>query len=194
MMGDDRMAERYAFLEPEADRYFSIVPSPVGDLLLVGDGRAVTGLYIGTEDRPLSVDHSLRQAEEQFRQTREELLAYFGGDLEEFRVPLAPRGTLFQREVWQALLRIPFGETRSYAEVAASIGRPGSARAVGMANGRNPISLIIPCHRVIGQDGSLTGYGWGLPRKGWLLAHEAAWKAGGPGPQPNWPMERSQGA
>ncbi len=184
MMGDDRMADGQAFLAPEPDRYFSVVPSPVGDLLLVGDGTALTGLYMDTEDHPRSIDRSLRQADGWFRLAREELLAYFAGDLEVFHVPLAPRGTPFQREVWRALLRIPFGETRSYREVARSVGRPAAARAVGLANGRNPISLIIPCHRVIGQDGSLTGYGWGLPRKRWLLAHEAARRAGGPGPGP----------
>jgi methylated-DNA-[protein]-cysteine S-methyltransferase len=91
----------------------------------------------------------------------------------EFDLPLDMRGTDFQRNVWEALLTIPYGETRSYGEIAKQIGRPDRARAVGAANGSNPVSIIVPCHRVIGSDGSLTGYGGGLPRKRWLLDHEA---------------------
>jgi methylated-DNA-[protein]-cysteine S-methyltransferase len=97
---------------------------------------------------------------------------YFAGRRKEFEVPLAPQGTPFQRAVWSELLRIPFGETVSYGEIAARIARPRAVRAVGAANGRNPIALIVPCHRVIGSDGTLTGYGGGLPTKRWLLAHE----------------------
>lgn len=178
------MAEPCAFLTPEVDRHYSILPSPLGDLLLIGDGQALTGLYVETEDRRLSIDTALERADGEFRTVRAELLRYFAGDLETFSVPLAPRGTPFQREVWQALLCIPYGERRSYGQIAAAIGRPGAARAVGLANGRNPISLIVPCHRVIGQDKSLTGYGWGLPRKDWLLTHEAAKGTGSAGPGP----------
>jgi methylated-DNA-[protein]-cysteine S-methyltransferase len=102
-----------------------------------------------------------------------QLQAYFGGELTEFDVPLAPEGTAFQRTVWKALLEIPYGETRSYGELARSIGNPAAVRAVGAANGRNPIGIIVPCHRVIGSSGKLVGYGGGLPMKQMLLALEA---------------------
>ena len=104
--------------------------------------------------------------------------AYFAGDIRALeKLPVATVGTGFQRKVWAALQRIPAGETRSYGQLAAEIGEPDAARAVGLANGRNPIAIVIPCHRVIGADGSLTGFGGGLPRKRWLLTHEgAAWK------------------
>jgi methylated-DNA-[protein]-cysteine S-methyltransferase len=105
-------------------------------------------------------------------QAAEELDAYFAGRRQRFQVPLAPEGTPFQRQVWAALTTIPFGATWSYAKLARTVGRPAAVRAVGAANGRNPIALFVPCHRVIGADGSLTGYGGGLPRKRWLLAHE----------------------
>ncbi|WP_110649793.1 methylated-DNA--[protein]-cysteine S-methyltransferase [Salinicola peritrichatus] len=101
-----------------------------------------------------------------------QLHAYFQGCLSAFDLPLAPRGTAFQCSVWQALREIPYGETRSYRELAAAIGRPQAVRAVGAANGRNPIAIIVPCHRVIGANGKLTGYAGGLPRKQWLLGHE----------------------
>ncbi|MBL8954533.1 MAG: methylated-DNA--[protein]-cysteine S-methyltransferase [Myxococcaceae bacterium] len=101
-----------------------------------------------------------------------QLAEYFAGERETFDLPLEPRGTGFQRAVWKALGEIAFGETVSYAHIAKKIGRPKAVRAVGAANGQNPISLIIPCHRVIGADGSLTGYGGGLPKKKWLLQHE----------------------
>ena len=105
-------------------------------------------------------------------QTRAQLGEYFKGDRREFALPLAPRGTPFQRHVWQALQRIGYGETISYAQLATSIGRPSATRAVGAANGRNPLPIVVPCHRVIGADGSLTGFGGGLPIKQFLLALE----------------------
>ena len=101
-----------------------------------------------------------------------QLADYFAGTRRAFDLPLAPRGTGFQQVVWRALLAIPYGETCSYGELARAIGRPAASRAVGAANGRNPIAIVIPCHRVIGADGSMTGYGGGLPTKKWLLAHE----------------------
>jgi methylated-DNA-[protein]-cysteine S-methyltransferase len=104
---------------------------------------------------------------------RQQLAQYFAGERREFALPLEPRGTEFERRVWQALMAIPYGETRSYAEVAAAIGRPSACRAVGRANGSNPIAVVIPCHRVIGSDGSLTGYGGGLPLKRLLLDLES---------------------
>ena len=101
--------------------------------------------------------------------------AYFGGDIRALeRVPVATVGTAFQRKVWAALQAIPAGETRSYGQLAAEIGEPKAMRAVGLANGQNPIAIVIPCHRVIGADGALTGFGGGLPRKRWLLSHEGA--------------------
>jgi methylated-DNA-[protein]-cysteine S-methyltransferase len=139
--------------------------SPIGPLLLTGDGHALTGLYMGREPSGARDDSA-------FTHAREQLDAYFAGALERFDIALAPRGTEFQRRVWDALLEIPYGATTSYGALAAKIGRPDAARAVGLANGRNPISIIVPCHRVIGAAGALTGYGGGLERKRWLLAHE----------------------
>src|SRR5690625_884241 len=113
-----------------------------------------------------------RREEEAFAAAREQLAAYFDNRLQVFNLPLKPAGTEFQRRVWEALRDIPYGQTESYGALARRIGRPRAARAVGMANGRNPISIIIPCHRVMGADGSLTGYGGGIDRKRWLLEHE----------------------
>ena len=106
------------------------------------------------------------------------MAAYFAGDLTEFDVPLGLKGTDFQRRVWDGLRQIPFGETWSYAQLAENVGNAKACRAVGLANGRNPIGIIVPCHRVIGADGTLTGYGGGLERKAWLLEHERKVRAG----------------
>jgi len=108
---------------------------------------------------------------------RAQLADYFAGRLQQFDLPLAPRGTGFQREVWIALAAIPFGATRSYADIARQLGRPTASRAVGAANGRNPLPIVVPCHRVVGTDGSLTGYAGGLACKEWLLRHELAFAA-----------------
>jgi methylated-DNA-[protein]-cysteine S-methyltransferase len=145
-------------------------PSPVGELLLFArdDDHALAGLYLYGDPQ-----RGWRRADHAFTATREQLDAYFAGDLERFDLPLAPAGTAFQLRVWDELQRIPFGETISYSELAERIGNPRTVRAVGLANGRNPISIIVPCHRVIGADGSLVGYGGGLERKRWLLEHEA---------------------
>jgi methylated-DNA-[protein]-cysteine S-methyltransferase len=159
------------FLEQltDAPPHWHTIDSPIGELLLVSDGRALTRLEMGPRELPadgVRNPDALRGAEEQ-------LEAYFAGELTEFDLPLAPRGTAFQRSVWAALLDIPYGETASYGEVAAAVGRPDSVRAVGATNGRNPIAVIVPCHRVIGADGTLVGYGGGLPRKRLLLELEA---------------------
>jgi len=141
-----------------------VLDSPVGPITLTSDGSALTGLYMqpgSTDGRCAVLDAAAEQLD-----------AYFAGSLTGFDVPLAMAGTPFQRSVWAALQQIPFGQTTSYRELALRIGRPTAYRAVGLANGRNPISIIIPCHRVIGSDGSLIGYGGGLDRKRWLLAHE----------------------
>jgi methylated-DNA-[protein]-cysteine S-methyltransferase len=115
---------------------------------------------------------------------REQLAEYGGGGRRRFALPLAPRGTDFERRVWRALTEIPYGETRSYAEIAAVVGSPAACRAVGRANGRNPIAIVIPCHRVIGSDGSLTGYGGGLDLKRFLLDLEGARRAAATAPVP----------
>jgi methylated-DNA-[protein]-cysteine S-methyltransferase len=154
---------------------YTIVASPIDDLLLTGDGQSVTRLWM----RPLdggewSIDRGWRRDDRAFADAKTQLDAYFGGGLREFDLPLAPAGTPFQRAVWDLLLRIPFGRTATYGELARELGKPDASRAVGLANGRNPISIVVPCHRVIGSSGALTGYGGGLPRKAWLLAHERA--------------------
>ncbi|HEX8104378.1 MAG TPA: methylated-DNA--[protein]-cysteine S-methyltransferase [Solirubrobacteraceae bacterium] len=140
-------------------------PSPIGDLLLLSDGEALTGLFMA----PWTADAAWRRADEAFAAAREQLDAYFAGERTDFDLPLAPSGTGFQLRVWAALRTIPYGETTSYGALAAQIGAPGAARAVGLANGRNPVSIVVPCHRVIGAGGALTGYGGGLERKRTLL-------------------------
>jgi len=152
--------------------YFSTVESPVGTLLLRGDGEALTGMYMQKQRyRPELPDNCVRD-DKLFSTMIEQLRAYFAGELKMFAMPLAPEGTAFQQTVWKALLDIPFGATESYGALAKRIGHDGAARAVGLANGHNPIGIIIPCHRVIGANGSLTGYGGGIERKQWLLEHE----------------------
>jgi len=145
--------------------YTTLHPSPVGDILLRADeeGR-LTELFLRHDGATVT--------DWPFDAVREQLDAYFAGELERFDVPLAVHGTSFQKRVWEQLTRIPFGETISYSELARRMGDPKLVRAVGVANGRNPISIVIPCHRVIGADGSLVGYGGGLERKKWLLEHE----------------------
>ena len=147
------------------------IDSPLGKLLLVGDGQALTRLAMSP--RPNDVPHDAHRDPAALADVAAQLDAYFTGELTEFDLPLAPRGSEFQLRVWNALLEIPYGETASYGEIAARIGRPDTVRAVGTTNGRNPIAVIIPCHRVIGADGSLVGYGGGLDRKRLLLELEA---------------------
>ena len=143
--------------------------SPVGLLTLVSDGRSLIGVHFEGWDPPvgaiLGLDSVLAVAACQ-------LDAYFDGRLATFDLPLAPIGTPFQHRVWSALRDIPFGETRSYGQLAKAIGKPSAMRAVGAANGRNPIAIVVPCHRVIGADGSLTGFGGGIERKKFLLSLE----------------------
>jgi methylated-DNA-[protein]-cysteine S-methyltransferase len=145
------------------------IPSPIGPLQLIGNEHSLQGLYMHPCDPP----DDWREASEPFAEATRQLEQYFAGERTEFDLKLDMRGTQFQKDVWNALLTIPYGETRSYGEIARQIGRPDRARAVGMANGSNPVSIIVPCHRVIGADGSLTGYGGGLDRKRFLLDHEA---------------------
>ncbi|GHH85622.1 methylated-DNA--protein-cysteine methyltransferase [Streptomyces sulfonofaciens] len=149
--------------------------SPYGPLTLVATDGALSGLYMsGQRHRPAEEAFGPRAdpGEAPFRAAVEQLTAYFTGDLKEFDLPLSLGGTPFQRSVWQQLQRIPYGETRSYGELADALGSPKASRAVGLANGRNPVGIIVPCHRVIGARGDLTGYGGGLDRKRRLLDFE----------------------
>jgi len=156
------------------DIYYSEVSSPLGELLLVSDGESLMGVYYEDHRRGPARNKNWRRDAGPFKQVENELAAFFAGELQAFSVKLAPRGSNFQEEVWNELRRIPTGKTLTYAELAAKIGRPKAIRAVGAANARNPISIIVPCHRVVGSNGALTGYAGGLERKEWLLRHEAS--------------------
>lgn len=152
---------------------WSEVPSPIGPIRVTAGPNALTGVFMlkhkyGPEDFP----EEERGASPLLDEAGRQLTAYFEGSLRDFDLPLAPEGSDFQRQVWDQLLKIPYGETTSYLALARRIGDARHVRAVGTANGRNPISIIIPCHRVVGSDGSLVGYGGGLERKRWLLDHE----------------------
>jgi len=155
------------------------IESPVGKIVLAETGGALCALDFEEGPEPVLARLKRRYGALQarpgngVRELRDRLEAYFQGDLKALDgLPVEPGGTPFQRDVWSALQRIPAGSTTSYSELAASIGRPSAVRAVGMANSRNPIAVVIPCHRVVGRDGSLTGYAGGLERKRWLLRHE----------------------
>ncbi len=150
-------------------RTHTTVDSPIGPLTLVADDGVLCGLHMDT-GAPVDGGEPDHRG---FDAATEQLGEYFSGQRLTFDLPLAPAGTPWQLRVWGALRRIPYGETRSYGWIAGEVGRPGAARAVGLANGRNPIAVIVPCHRVIGADGSLTGFGGGLPRKRHLLDLEA---------------------
>ena len=152
---------------------FTIIDSPLGRLLAVSDGQSLTHLDMQDARRPRAISPTWRSSAEAFAPLIAQLEEYFAGDRRAFDLPLAPAGNPFELRVWAALVQIPYGETASYGEIAQRIGAPGAARAVGLANGRNPIAVIIPCHRVIGANGSLTGYGGGLERKRLLLDLES---------------------
>jgi methylated-DNA-[protein]-cysteine S-methyltransferase len=174
---------------------FTRVPSPIGDLLLGSDEQGLRELRFPAGTRPRtdrgaarttgtrtgsasslaesSVQFVAEASTQSLAEASAQLTAYFDGARRNFELSLVLAGSPFFVRVWEAVRAIPFGETRAYGELAAAIGHPGAARAVGLANGRNPLPIIIPCHRLIGADGSLTGYGGGLPRKRWLLEHEA---------------------
>ena len=152
---------------------YTIIDSPIGDLLLVGDGEALHRLDMRGGRRPVPIDPSWARDDDAFADARGQLDEYFAGNRREFELELELLGNSFERQVWQQLLEIPYGETASYGEVARAIGAPDAPRAVGLANGRNPIAVIVPCHRVIGANGSLTGYGGGLERKRLLLDLES---------------------
>jgi methylated-DNA-[protein]-cysteine S-methyltransferase len=152
---------------------YTVVPSPVGDLTLTGTADALTGCWFDGHTKPTDVAGDLARDDDRFADEAAQLAAYFAGDLHGFALDLAPQGTTFQHRVWAQLRAIPYGETRSYGELALALGDPKLSRAVGLANGRNPLSIIVPCHRVIGADGSLTGFGGGMARKRFLLDLEA---------------------
>ena len=149
------------------------LPTPVGRLLLTGDENGLRGIFFQSGLHPAEVGKGWQRTEEPFREAIAQLDAYFNGRLRRFDLALAPEGTPFQREVWSALTDIPYGETVSYSELARRIGRPAASRAVGAANGKNPLPIVVPCHRVIGANGSLTGFGGGLAIKRRLLELEA---------------------
>lgn len=155
------------------ETHYAYMTSPVGRIRFVGDGHALSRLALESEGHPRPLPPTIREDTSSFAAAREQLTAYFAGELREFELQLDPEGTEFQQAVWRQLRAIPFGSTMSYGELARRVGNPAASRAVGAANGRNPIAIVVPCHRVIGSDGSLTGYGGGLPRKTWLLQHEA---------------------
>jgi methylated-DNA-[protein]-cysteine S-methyltransferase len=152
---------------------YTTTDSPVGELLLVGDGRTLQGLYMQEGRKPKRVEPSWSRDDDAFADVLGQLAEYFEGARREFDVPLSLTGNEFELRVWEALRDIPYGETVSYGVIARTIGQSHAARAVGLANGRNPIAVIVPCHRVIGANGSLTGYGGGLERKRFLLDLEA---------------------
>jgi methylated-DNA-[protein]-cysteine S-methyltransferase len=153
--------------------YYAFTDSPIGPLLVHSDGTSLTGLYMNTPGRPtIGEDWIQTERVEPIRTTLKQLREYFSGSRRDFDLPLRTQGTAFQRRVWRALGKIPYGETWSYGKLAQRIDNPKASRAVGLANGANPISIVVPCHRVIGANGTLTGYGGGLNRKRWLLTHE----------------------
>lgn len=152
----------------------TVIDSPYGPLTLVATDGVLSGLYM-TDQRHRPPEETFGDPDDTpFTETIDELRAYFAGRLKEFTIQLHLDGTPFQRSVWAQLQKIPYGETRSYGELADALGNPNASRAVGLANGKNPLGIIVPCHRVVGANGSLTGYGGGLPRKKWLLEHEGA--------------------
>ncbi len=150
------------------------IDSPVGMLKLVADNLGLAGVYFESSK---SVERFPEKTQAQYAVldiAEQQLSEYFNGTRKAFDIPLNPQGTEFQQSVWQLLSEIPFGQTTSYGRLAAALGDANKSRAVGLANGSNPISIVVPCHRVIGADGSLTGFGGGLPNKQWLLVHEGA--------------------
>jgi methylated-DNA-[protein]-cysteine S-methyltransferase len=153
---------------------YTTVDSPIGEILLTGEGGALTRLYMS----PFEVEAAWAHDPAALAEPARQLAEYFAGERTGFELELAPAGTVFQQRVWALLLEIPYGETTTYGALARELGDPRKVRAVGLANGRNPISIVVPCHRVIGAGGSLVGYGGGLDRKRTLLALEAEVVAG----------------
>jgi len=160
-------------------RFFTTVSSPVGRLTLVAAGDSLVALYFDDDPHAARARADAARDDRRLRAATTELEEYFAGTRTTFDLPLAPEGTAFQKKVWAALCRIPFGDTATYGQIARAVGRPAASRAIGGANHRNPIAIIVPCHRVIGADGSMTGYGGGLRRKRLLLDLESRVAASG---------------
>lgn len=155
-----------------ASTYSTLIPSPLGDLFAISDGTAITALFTPGHRRHPGPDVESGSSAPVLLELGRQLEEYFGGGRREFDLSLAAVGTPFQQAVWAELRKIPYGGTAGYGQIAARLGRPTAVRAVGAANGRNPISVLVPCHRVVGADGSLTGYAGGVAAKRWLLDHE----------------------
>ena len=160
--------------EPASPTYFDIIASPIGDLYITARDGAITGLHMGAPRGGEEAVGRWNREPRMLAAARAQLEAYLAGELTTFDLALSSKGTPFQQQVWAELRKIPYGETISYVELATRVGNPKAMRAVGAANGRNPIAIIVPCHRVIGANGSMTGFGGGIERKVWLLRHEAA--------------------
>lgn len=161
------------FVGAGSERVYSVVTTPVGPMMLVGDEAALVELHLPSSAPFHEQVNRYPRDDRSLRPVADQIAAYFSGDLTAFTVPLAPRGTVFQCAAWNALCSVEYGKTATYGEIAAAIGHPRAARAVGMANHVNPIALIIPCHRIIGANGALTGYAGGLDLKQALLSHES---------------------
>ncbi|GLQ94087.1 methylated-DNA--[protein]-cysteine S-methyltransferase [Dyella acidisoli] len=157
---------------PNNDIWYDHLPTPIGNLMLVADAQGLREVWFETGKHRKIPDPTWRHDPAKLAFARKQLEEYFAGERTSFDLPLHPLGTNFQVAVWQALAEIPYGSTISYGELAQRIGQPQAVRAVGAANGRNPLPIVLPCHRVIGADGSLTGFGGGLPTKRFLLAME----------------------
>ncbi len=158
--------------------WYDMFATPVGTLTVVADAQGLRQVRFEAPDGMPAADEHWQRAPDRLQAARSQLLEYFAGARREFDLPLHAVGTVFQQRVWAALQRIPFGTTASYRDVATAVQVPAAVRAVGAANGRNPLPIIVPCHRVIGADGRLVGFSAGLERKRWLLEHEGAWPAG----------------
>ncbi len=154
--------------------WFDEFATPVGKLIVAVDERGVRHVLFETSHHALPPMDGWQRDKSATREVREQLLDYFAGRRKGFDLPINPVGTPFQRKVWLTLAKIPYGKTWSYGELAHKVGKPAAARAVGAASGRNPLPILLPCHRVVGSDGSLTGFGGGLSVKAWLLSHEGA--------------------
>ena len=152
--------------------YYTYMDSPVGPLMIAGDDEGLRNISFSTGKKPAMFEPDWVESKSFLDDTVYQIQEYFAGRLKTFDLKLAPRGTVFQRKVLNALRDIPYGSTRSYGDIARVIGNPKASRAVGAANGRNPLSIVIPCHRVIGQSGKLVGFGGGLKTKEWLLSLE----------------------
>ncbi len=161
----------------------TLMDSPIGPLTITAVGGVLTGVHMHKQRHLPKMPADSKRDDAALAHVVEQLSAYFAGERLDFDLAMDMHGTDFQRRVWASLCEIPHGETISYGELARWVGNPKASRAVGLANGRNPIAIVVPCHRVIGADGSLTGYGGGLERKVWLLEHEAAHRTVRPGDQ-----------